>query len=167
MLTVPPLDALRYIHKADPLERRVTFDDLQTRPLGFQSAMPRDPIASMTNSFEFKVREGEMFEANKAAASTMTAEKLPRIIKQWSDAWKPISISTAIARGRPSSKSSPTGAAYSSSNEAHVSTLHSVGSLRSHADHVVSYSQHISVCCTAVPASHTEYHCWNKNDQTA
>ena len=73
---VPPLDALRYLHKADPLERRVTFDDLQTRPLGFQSAMPRDPIASMTNSFEFKVREGEMFEAAKSAATTMTAEKM-------------------------------------------------------------------------------------------
>ena len=79
---VPPLDALRYISKADPLERRVTFDDLQTRPLGFQSAMPRDPIASMTNSFEFKVREGEMFEANKAAVSTMTAEKLQEATAQ-------------------------------------------------------------------------------------
>ena len=76
MLAVPPLDALRYLHKADPLERRVTFDDLQTRPLGFQSAMPRDPIASMTNSFEFRVREGEMFEAAKSAATTMTAEKM-------------------------------------------------------------------------------------------
>ena len=53
-----PLDALRYQSRADPLERQVTFDDLQARPLGFQTAMPRDPIAAQVDSLEFKSREG-------------------------------------------------------------------------------------------------------------
>ena len=106
---VPPLDALRYLHKADPLERRVTFDDLQTRPLGFQSAMPRDPIASMTNSFEFKVREGEMFEAAKSAATTMTAEKMREATAEHVASTEGLPLELAGRLTAPSTSSTPSG----------------------------------------------------------
>ena len=74
-----PMDTLRYQSRADPLERRVTFDDLQTRPLGFQTSMPRDPVAEKINSLEFKSMEGQMFENAKAAAQTVNLEKMKEV----------------------------------------------------------------------------------------
>ena len=69
-----PMDALRYQSRADPLERRVTFDDLQVRPLGWQTSMQRDLIAAQVDSLEFKSREGEMFENAKAATQAVNVE---------------------------------------------------------------------------------------------
>ena len=76
---VAPMDTLRYLSKADPLERRVTFDDLQARPLSWQSAMPRDPVAEQVNSLQFKSMEGQMFENAKAAAQTVNLEKMKEV----------------------------------------------------------------------------------------
>ena len=63
------MDRLKYQSQAVPLEKQLTFDELQNRPLGFQSAIPRDPIGEAMNSLEFKSMEGAMFE-NAAYAST-------------------------------------------------------------------------------------------------
>ena len=74
-----PIDALRYQSRADPLERQVTFDDLQARPLGFQTSMPRDPVAAQVDSLEFKYHEGELFKNAKAAAQAVHAEQLKEV----------------------------------------------------------------------------------------
>ena len=79
MAVVAPMDSLRYLSKADPLERRVTFDDLQTRPLSWQSAMPRDPVAEQVNSLAFRSMEGQMYENAKAAAQAVNVEKMKEV----------------------------------------------------------------------------------------
>ena len=56
------IDRLMYQSRAAPLEKQLTFDELQNRPLGFQSAIPRDPIGEAMNSLEFKSMEGAMYE---------------------------------------------------------------------------------------------------------
>ena len=62
------LEKLRYLSQSGPLEKQITFNELQNMPLGFQTAMPRDPIHEQMNSMEFKNMEGMMYEA--AANST-------------------------------------------------------------------------------------------------
>ena len=57
------LDRLKYQSRAEPLEKQLTFDDLQNRPLGFQSAIPRNPIGEAMNSLEFKSMEGACMRA--------------------------------------------------------------------------------------------------------
>ena len=62
------LSKLRYLSQSAPLEKQITFNELQNMPLGFQTAMPRDPIHEQMNSMEFKNMEGLMYEG--AANST-------------------------------------------------------------------------------------------------
>ena len=38
------LDRLQYLSRAAPLEKQLSFMELQQRPLGFQTAIPREPI---------------------------------------------------------------------------------------------------------------------------
>ena len=62
------LEKVRYLSQSAPLEKQITFNELQNMPLGFQTAMPRNPIHEQMNSMEFKNMEGLMYEA--AANST-------------------------------------------------------------------------------------------------
>ena len=62
------LERLKYLSQSGPLEKQITFNELQNMPLWFQTAMPRDPIHEQMNSMQFKNREGMMYEA--AANST-------------------------------------------------------------------------------------------------
>ena len=66
------IDRLMYQSRAAPLEKQLTFDELQNRPLGFQSAIPRDPTGEAMNSLEFKNAEGQMFEAAAYASQPGT-----------------------------------------------------------------------------------------------
>ena len=50
------LDRLQYLSQAAPLEK-----ELQQRPLGFQTAIPRDPIGEAMNSLEIKSMEVPRF----------------------------------------------------------------------------------------------------------
>ena len=56
------LGRLQYLSQAAPLEKQLSFNELQNRPLGFQTAIPRDPIGESMNSLEFKSMEGAMYE---------------------------------------------------------------------------------------------------------
>ena len=69
------LNKLRYQSQSSPLEHRVTFDELQNAPLGFKTAIPRDPIGEQTASLEFKSMEGAMFENAAYATKMLRAEK--------------------------------------------------------------------------------------------
>ncbi len=51
------LDRLPYLSQAAPLEKQLSFDELQHRPLCFQTAIPRNPIGEAMNSLEFKSME--------------------------------------------------------------------------------------------------------------
>ena len=70
------LDRLRYQSKADPLEKQLTFAELQNRPLGFQSAIPRNPIGEAMNSLEFKSMEGAMYEGAAYASKMLRSEQM-------------------------------------------------------------------------------------------
>ena len=74
------LDRLRYIHKSDPLEHKLTFNELQARPVGFQTAIPMDTTLEKMNSLEFKSMEGAMFEAANMASGRIRAEKQTEVM---------------------------------------------------------------------------------------
>ena len=44
------LDDLRYLNKSAPLEHKLTFNELQARPTGFQTAIPVDTTLEQMNS---------------------------------------------------------------------------------------------------------------------
>ena len=75
MSNVAP-EKLRYLSQSIPLEKPITFDDLQNRPTGFQTAIPRDPIAEQMNSMEFKNMEGMMYEAAAASSKQLRQEHM-------------------------------------------------------------------------------------------
>ena len=62
------LERLRYLSSSAPLEKQITFNDLQHMPLGFQTAMPRDPLAEQMHSLEFKNNEALMYESAASAS---------------------------------------------------------------------------------------------------
>ena len=69
------LDQLRYLNKSEPLEHKLTFNELQARPVGFQTAIPVDSTLEKMNSLGFKAMEGAMFEAaNMASGSNKVGE---------------------------------------------------------------------------------------------
>ena len=74
------LDRLRYQSKAEPLEKQITFDELQNRPLGFQSAIPRNPIGEAMNSLEFKSMEGAMYEGAAYASKMIRSEQMNDVL---------------------------------------------------------------------------------------
>ena len=53
------LDELRYQNRSTPLEKRLTFNDLQARNVGFQSPIPVDSTLEQMNSLAFKSMEGQ------------------------------------------------------------------------------------------------------------
>ena len=69
------LDRLQYLSRAAPLEKQLSFMEVQQRPLGFQTAIPRDPIGEAMNSLEFKSMEGAMYESAAYAGQQMRQEQ--------------------------------------------------------------------------------------------
>ena len=74
------LDRLQYLSQAAPLEKQLTFHELQNRPLGFQTAIPRDPIGEAMNSLEFKSMEGAMYENAAYAGQMMRSEQMKDVL---------------------------------------------------------------------------------------
>ena len=70
------VDKLRYLSQSAPLEKQITFNDLQNRPTGFQTAMPRDPVAAQMDSMEFKNMEGMMYEAAASSSKQLREEHM-------------------------------------------------------------------------------------------
>ena len=74
------LDNLRYRSKSAPLEHQLTFNELQNVPLGFKTAMPREPVAEQMSSLEFKNMEGMMFEQAQQASKAIRSEKMTEVL---------------------------------------------------------------------------------------
>ena len=74
------LDRLQYLSRAAPLEKQLSFMELQQRPLGFQTAIPREPIGEAMNSLEFKSMEGAMYENAAYAGQQMRSEQLKDVM---------------------------------------------------------------------------------------
>ena len=74
------IDRLRYQNQAAPLEKQLSFDELQNRPLGFQSAIPRNPIGEAMNSLEFKSMEGAMYEGAAYASKMLRSEQMNDVL---------------------------------------------------------------------------------------
>ena len=74
------LDRLQYLSQAAPLEKQLTCRELQNRPLGFQTAMPREPIGEAMNSLEFKSMEGAMYENAAYAGQMMRSEQMKDVL---------------------------------------------------------------------------------------
>ena len=74
------MDRLQYLSQAAPLEKQLTFRELQNRPLGFQTAMPREPIGEAMNSLEFKSMEGAMYESAAYAGQMMRSEQMKDVL---------------------------------------------------------------------------------------
>ena len=70
------MDKLRYLSQSAPLEKQITFNDLQNRPTGFQTAIPRDPVAAQMDSMEFKNMEGMMYEAAASSSKQLREEHM-------------------------------------------------------------------------------------------
>ncbi len=69
------LEELWYLNKSDPREHKITFNELQYRPVGIQTAIPRDTTLEQINNLDFKSMEGAMFEAASMASARIRAEK--------------------------------------------------------------------------------------------
>ena len=69
------LDDLRYLNRSAPLEHKLTFNELQARPTGFQTSIPVDTTLEQMNSLAFKSMEGAMFESASMASGQIRAEK--------------------------------------------------------------------------------------------
>ena len=74
------LDRLQYLSQAAPLEKQLSFNELQNRPLGFQTAIPREPIGEAMNSLEFKSMEGAMYESAAYAGQMMRSEQMKDVL---------------------------------------------------------------------------------------
>ena len=70
------VDKLRYLSQSAPLEKQITFNDLQNRPTGFQTAIPRDPVAVQMGSMEFKSMEGMMYEAAASSSKQIRQDQM-------------------------------------------------------------------------------------------
>ena len=70
------LSKLRYLSQSAPLEKQITFNDLQNMPLGFATAIPRDPIHEQMNSMEFKNMEGLMYEGAASSSKQVRQEEM-------------------------------------------------------------------------------------------
>ena len=95
------LDELRYQSRSTPLEKRLTFNDLQARNVGFQSPIPVDPILEQMNSLAFKATEGAMFEAANHAAGAIRNEKLTEVMTDQAAALNEIPRTAAQAMATP------------------------------------------------------------------
>ena len=74
------LENLRYQNRSAPLEHKITFNELQSRPVGFQTAIPIDTTLEKMNSLEFKSMEGAMFEAANSASAQIRAQKQTEVM---------------------------------------------------------------------------------------
>ena len=74
------LEKVRYLSQSAPLEKQITFNELQNMPLGFQTAMPRDPIHEQMNSMEFKSMEGAMYEGAAYASKMLRSEQMNDVV---------------------------------------------------------------------------------------
>ncbi len=70
------LDELRYLSRSTPLEHKLTFNELQNRPPGFQTAIPQDTTAEQMGSLQFKAMEGALFEAANMASNQVRSERM-------------------------------------------------------------------------------------------
>ena len=85
------LDNLRYQNRSAPLEHKITFNELQSRPVGFQTAIPIDTTLEKMNSLEFKSMEGAIFEAASMASGQIRAEKQTEVMVDQAAAMNEIS----------------------------------------------------------------------------
>ena len=74
------LDDLRYLNKSAPLEHKLTFNELQARPTGFQTSIPVDTTLEQMNSLAFKSMEGAMYENAAYAGQQMRSEQLKDVM---------------------------------------------------------------------------------------
>ena len=82
------LDNLRYQNRSTPLEHKLTFNELQARPVGFQTAIPVDTTLEQMNSLAFKSMEGAMFESANMASSQIRAEKQTEVMVDHAAVWR-------------------------------------------------------------------------------
>ena len=101
------LDQLRYLNKSEPLEHKLTFNELQARPVGFQTAIPVDSTLEKMNSLGFKSMEGAMFEAANMASGQIRAEKQTEVMIDQAAALNEIPRTAAAAMARPEGMTLP------------------------------------------------------------
>ena len=102
------LDQLRYLNKSEPLEHKLTFNELQNRPIGFQTAIPVDSTLEKMNSLQFKSMEGAMFEAASMASGQIRSEKQTEVMIDQAAALNEIPRTAAAAMAQPEGMTLPT-----------------------------------------------------------
>ena len=95
------LENLRYQNRSAPLEHKITFNELQSRPVGFQTAIPIDTTLEKMNSLEFKSMEGAMFEAANSASAQIRAQKQTEVMVDQAAAINEIPHAAAAAMAAP------------------------------------------------------------------
>jgi len=83
------------------LEHKLTFNELQARPVGFQTAIPIDTTLEKMNSLEFKSMEGAMFEAANMASGQIRAQKQTEVMVDQAAAINEIPRMAAEAMAAP------------------------------------------------------------------
>ena len=114
------LDQLRYLNKSEPLEHKLTFNELQARPVGFQTAIPVDSTLEKMNSLGFKAMEGAMFEAANMASSQIRSEKQTEVMVDQAAALNEIPRTAAAAMARPEGMTLPTEFQYGTAAPLHA-----------------------------------------------
>ena len=101
------LDQLRYLNRSEPLEHKLTFNELQSRPIGFQTAIPVDSTLEKMNSLGFKAMEGAMFEAANMASGQIRAQKQTEVMVDQAAALNEIPRTAAAAMAQPEGMTLP------------------------------------------------------------
>ena len=101
------LEELRYLNQSTPLEHKLTFNELQNRAPGFQTAIPRDTTLEAMNSLQFKSMEGAMFEAANMASGQIRAEQQTGALIDHAAAINQIPRTAAAAMAAPTGQPLP------------------------------------------------------------
>ena len=101
------LDDLRYLNRSAPLEHKLTFNELQARPTGFQTSIPVNTTLEQMNSLAFKSMEGAMFESANMASSQIRAQKQTEVMIDEAAARNEIPRSAAAAMAQPEGMTLP------------------------------------------------------------
>ena len=101
------LDEIQYRSRSAPLEKRLTFNDLQARNVGFQTPIPVDSTLEKMNSLEFKNAEGQMFEAAAFASGAIRNQKQTEVMVDQAAALNEIPRTAAAAMAQPEGRTLP------------------------------------------------------------
>ena len=101
------LDEIQYRSRSAPLEKRLTFNDLQARNVGFQTPIPVDTTLEKMASLEFKNMEGQMFEAASFASGAIRNQKQTEVMVDQAAALNEIPRTAAAAMAQPEGRTLP------------------------------------------------------------